>query len=144
MQNKINTNLTASPPLDLVKVKRLGDYFLDVELENSTRATDDTLARAELVSRIAQEKFDARIANLQPLDVVAAMQSFDLSDGEVVCAAFLESGSALRTLIAGRFFELLASECFEQAEKAVQMIERDDVHEHPAPSHRTFVIAGVQ
>ncbi|NML34542.1 hypothetical protein [Paraburkholderia antibiotica] len=144
MQKKINTNPTASRPLDLVKVTRLGDYFFDIELENSTRTTDDMLARAELVNRIAREKFDAKIADLQPLDLIAAMQSFDMGDGEVVCTAFLESGAALRTLIAGRFFELLASECFEQAEKAVQMIERDDLHEDLRPAHRTFIIAGVQ
>jgi hypothetical protein len=138
------TMLHLPPPAPLAHVTAFGDYFDDVELEDSTRETDDMLARAELVARIAQEKFDAKIANLQPIDVIAAIQSFDMADGEVVCAAFLESGSALRTLIAGRFFELLARECFEQAEKAVQMIERDDVHEDLAATHRTFVIAGVQ
>lgn len=132
------------PPAPLARVAGLGDYLSDVELEDSTRETHGMLARAELVNRIAQEKFDAKVAKLQPIDVIAAMQSFDVRDGEVVCAAFLESGSSLRTLIAGRFFELLASECFEQAEKAVQMIERGDVHEDLAPSHRTIVIAGVQ
>ncbi|MBB5443267.1 MULTISPECIES: hypothetical protein [unclassified Paraburkholderia] len=132
------------PSAPLARVTGLGDYLLDVELEDSTRETQDILARAELVNRIAQEKFDAKIANLQPIDVIAAMQSFDMLEGEVVCAAFLESGSALRTLIAGRFFELLARECFDEAEKAVQMIERDDVHEDLKQPHRIFVIAGVQ
>lgn len=124
------------------RIATIGDHLLDADLEDSTRETCDMLARAELVNRIAHEKFDAKIAALKPVDVIAALQSFELRDGEVVCAAFLESGSALRALIAGRFFELLASESFDEAEKAVQMIERDAMHEDPAPSHRTFVIAG--
>jgi hypothetical protein len=137
------TMLHLPPPAPLARITAFGDYFEDVELEDSTLETHDMLARAELVQRIAQEKFDAKITRLQPIDLVAAMQSFDLADGEAVCAAFLESGSALHTLIAGRFFELLARECFEQAETAVQMTERDDVHDDRAPSHRTYIIAGL-
>lgn len=132
------------PPAPLARVTSLGDYLTDVELEDSTNETHDMLARTELVNRIAHEKFDGKIAAFQPIDLIAALQSFDMDDADAIVAAFLDSGSALRTLIAGRFFELLAAESYELAEKAVQMIERDDVHEDPAPSHRTFVIAGVQ
>ncbi len=78
----------------LTRTERAVDFASDRQLQQFHDAEAAQESHDELVARIAKERYGARLANLQPVDMVAGLHSaVTLVDGDNLLAA-MRSGDA--------------------------------------------------
>lgn len=129
------------PPAPLVRATGLGDYLIDVELEDSTTATHDTEMRAELVTGIAAAKLQQKLAAASDTDLIGGLHSATMLHASAVRAAYIAGDAPLGALVRGLINLGMSADAKTEAEGVVERIERE-AREDDARSHRTFRITG--
>ncbi|ADG20363.1 hypothetical protein BC1002_6521 [Paraburkholderia atlantica] len=135
------------PPAPLARVTAFGDYFEDVELEDSTNETRDVQSRADLVASIAADKLKDKLQWLTDIDLIGGIQSAELAQAADVRRAYLIGDAALGALVRKLIVSSMTADADTEAEEVVRLIERDacedrELREDRAPSHPTFRITG--
>jgi hypothetical protein len=107
----------------LPQTEQTGDY-----LSNRAQDVRDMLAlseeqREELIADIASEKFREKLAANDPVNLLAALESFSLKDGQMLLNLFMTDGAAFRALIAARMVELIQEDAEFDAADAVEKSE---------------------
>lgn len=107
----------------LPQTDQTGDY-----LSNRAQHVRDMLAlseeqREELIADIVHEKFREKLAANDPVNLLAALESFSLKDGPMLLNLFMTDGAAFRALIAARMVELIQEDAEFDAADAVEKSE---------------------
>ncbi|SIO50818.1 hypothetical protein SAMN05444172_2612 [Burkholderia sp. GAS332] len=130
-----------SPPAPLARVTGLGDYLIDLDLEDSTTATHDMEMRAELVNGIAAAKLQQKLAAPSDTDLIGGLHSATLLHAHAVRTAYAAGDAQLGALVRGLVNLGMSADANTEAEEAVARIERE-ARGDQARSHRTFRITG--
>lgn len=108
----------------LPQTDQTGDY-----LSNRAQYVRDKLAlseeqRDELIADIANDKFREKLAANDPVNLLAALESFSMKDGQMLLNLFMTDGAAFRALVAARMVELIREDAEFEAVEAVEKNER--------------------
>lgn len=80
--------------------------------------------RAELIAEIADEKFKAKLAANDPVNFIAAMESFAIADAPALLQLFLTDAAAFRALLVARMVELVREDAEMEAVESLERSER--------------------